>query len=107
MVDKENGGKADALNAGINAARYPLFCAIDADTLLEPDALRAAVLPFLRTPTTVAAGGIVRVVNGCTVEAGGSPRSRLPRNWLARSRSSSTCARSSSAASAGRRWTRC
>ncbi len=49
MVDKENGGRADALNAGINAARYPLICLIDADSLLEPNALIQAVLPFLES----------------------------------------------------------
>ena len=70
LVDKENGGKADALNAGINAARYPLICLIDADSLLEPSALTQAVLPFLETPDTLAVGGIIRIVNGCTVEAG-------------------------------------
>ena len=78
VIDKENGGKADALNAGINAARYPLVCVIDADSLLEHDALMRVVLPFLEDPTTVAAGGIIRIVNGCKVEAGRSPRCGLP-----------------------------
>jgi cellulose synthase/poly-beta-1,6-N-acetylglucosamine synthase-like glycosyltransferase len=84
MVDKENGGRADALNAGINAARYPLICLIDADSLLEPTALTQAVLPFLESPETIAVGGIIRVVNGCKVEAGRVTEVRVPPSWIAR-----------------------
>jgi cellulose synthase/poly-beta-1,6-N-acetylglucosamine synthase-like glycosyltransferase len=84
MVDKENGGRADALNAGINAARHPLICLIDADSLLEPNALTQAVLPFLESPDTAAVAGIIRVVNGCTVEAGRVVDVRVPSNWIAR-----------------------
>ena len=82
-IDKANGGKADAINAGINAARYPLVCVIDADSLLEEHALSRAVLPFIEDPTTIAAGGIVRIVNGCDVEAGRVTTVRLPQNPLA------------------------
>jgi cellulose synthase/poly-beta-1,6-N-acetylglucosamine synthase-like glycosyltransferase len=71
VVDKLNGGKADALNAGLNLALYPLFCAIDADSILESDALLRLVRPFLEAPgVTVAAGGVVRVANGCDVRTG-------------------------------------
>lgn len=70
VVDKENGGKADALNVGINVARYEFFCAIDADSLLEEDALQKVIKPFLEDETVVAAGGIVRIANGCTIENG-------------------------------------
>jgi cellulose synthase/poly-beta-1,6-N-acetylglucosamine synthase-like glycosyltransferase len=70
VVDKENGGKADALNAGINASRYPLFCSIDADSILERHALLRAIRPFLQDPRVIAVGGIVRVLNGSTVEGG-------------------------------------
>ncbi|MGI9648635.1 MAG: glycosyltransferase [Acidimicrobiia bacterium] len=84
VVDKENGGKADALNACLNHTRTPLFCAMDADTLLEPDSLMRVVRPFLEDGRTVAAGGIVRVANGCVVEAGLVREVRLPRNLLAR-----------------------
>ena len=84
VVDKENGGgKADAINAGINAARHPLVCVIDADSILEPHALTRAVLPFLEDPSTLAAGGIIRIVNGCTVEAGQVTEVRLPASRLA------------------------
>lgn len=83
VIDKENGGKADAINAGINAARYPIVCVIDADSLLEEHALTRAALPFIEDPTTIAAGGIIRIANGCKVERGrvvevGLPKQALP-----------------------------
>lgn len=83
VLSKANGGKADALNAGINVARYPLFCAIDADAVLAGDALLRVVKPFMERPReTMASSGIVRVANGCRVDDGrvvtiGVPRSRL------------------------------
>jgi cellulose synthase/poly-beta-1,6-N-acetylglucosamine synthase-like glycosyltransferase len=71
VVDKANGGKADALNAGLNIALYPLFCGIDADSILESDALLRLVRPFVDAPgITVAAGGVIRVANGCDVRGG-------------------------------------
>jgi cellulose synthase/poly-beta-1,6-N-acetylglucosamine synthase-like glycosyltransferase len=84
VVDKENGGgKADASNAGINAARYPLVCVVDADSVLMPDSLRRVVRPFLEDPTTIAAGGTVRIANGCTLRRGFIERVGLPKNLLA------------------------
>jgi cellulose synthase/poly-beta-1,6-N-acetylglucosamine synthase-like glycosyltransferase len=84
LVDKDNGGKSDALNAGINVARAPLFCSIDADSLLESDALLRAVRPFIEEPTqTVAVGGTIRLANGSRVEAGRVVEVKLPRNFLA------------------------
>ncbi|WP_321800266.1 glycosyltransferase family 2 protein [Burkholderia sp. BCC1988] len=83
VVDKENGGKADAMNAGITLARSPLFCAIDADSLLEPDALLRIVRPFVEHPQrTVAVGGVVRVVNGCRVQSGRVVDIRASRHFL-------------------------
>lgn len=84
VIDKENGGKADALNAGLNYVRSPLFCAMDADSLLERDALARIVRPFLEDDRTVAAGGIIRIANGCEVRAGMVTKVGLPRNLLAR-----------------------
>lgn len=84
VIDKVNGGKADAINAGLNAARHDLVCVIDADSLLEELALVRAVLPFIEDPSTVAMGGIIRIVNGCVVEGGRVIDVRLPRGWLAR-----------------------
>ena len=84
VLDKERGGKSDALNAGLNASRYPLFCSIDADSIIESDALLRLVKPFIESPQeTVAAGGIVRVANGCRVEDGRVTEVRLPRSRLA------------------------
>ena len=85
VIDKENGGKSDALNAGINVARAPLFCSIDADSLLEPDALLRTVRPFIEEPLeTIAVGGTIRLANGSRIEAGRVAEVRLPRNFLAR-----------------------
>jgi cellulose synthase/poly-beta-1,6-N-acetylglucosamine synthase-like glycosyltransferase len=85
IVDKVNGKKADAMNAGLNVSRYPLFCAVDSDSLLEKDALLKMVRPFLENPErTVAAGGIIRLINGCKVKSGQVQEVRLPRNTLAR-----------------------
>ncbi len=83
VIDKENGGKADALNAGINAVRYPLFCGVDADSILQRDSLRRVVEPFLEDPLTIATGGTVRVANGCVVNNGFLERVGLPTNLLA------------------------
>jgi cellulose synthase/poly-beta-1,6-N-acetylglucosamine synthase-like glycosyltransferase len=83
VIDKANGGKADAMNAGINAARYPLVCVIDADSVLEELALARASLPFIEDPTTIAAGGIIRIANGCRIESGTVTRVGIPRSWLA------------------------
>lgn len=78
VVDKENGGKADALNAGLNAARYPLVCCVDADGLLEPDALKKLACQFARDDRVVAAGGVVRPLNGCQVENGAVVQAGVP-----------------------------
>jgi cellulose synthase/poly-beta-1,6-N-acetylglucosamine synthase-like glycosyltransferase len=84
VVDKENGGsKADAMNAGINTCRCPIFCAVDADSILQPDSLRRAVRPFLEEPNTVATGGTVRIANGCQVRGGFLEKVGLPSNFLA------------------------
>ncbi len=82
VVDKVNGGKADALNAGINFAQYPLVCAIDADTLLDSGALARLVWEFQSHGDTVATGGIVRIVNGSIVEGGLITSVRTPRSIL-------------------------
>ncbi len=84
VIDKENGGKADSLNAGINFASYPLICTIDADSILEQDALAKAALPFVEDPVrTVATGGMVRLANGCRVERGRVMEAQLPRSRFA------------------------
>lgn len=82
VVDKVNGGKADALNAGLNLASGELVCAIDADTLIEPDALLRMVRPFVRKPDVVAAGGTIRIANNSSVDAGRVVRTRVPRKGI-------------------------
>lgn len=85
VVDKVNGKKADAMNAGLNISRYPLFCAVDGDSVLEKDALLKVVRPFLEDPErTIGAGGIIRLSNGCDVREGQVVRVGIPRNWIAR-----------------------
>ena len=83
VIDKENGGKADSLNAGINISRCPLFCCIDADSILQRDSLQRVVQPFLEDPSLVACGGTVRVANGSRVEGGFLVEVGLPRSPLA------------------------
>jgi len=82
VVDKDNGGKADALNAGINFSRYPVVVSMDADSVLEKEALVRIVTPFLQDNTVVAVGGVVRIANGCVIEDGEIKEIRLPRTVL-------------------------
>lgn len=83
FIDKENGGKADSLNAGINLSRYRLISTIDADSLLEKDALTRIARVYMENPEqTVAVGGNVRIVNSCTVEGGIVKRIRFPKKLL-------------------------
>lgn len=82
VVDKDNGGKADSLNAALNLATGELVCAIDADTIIEPGALLHIVQPFLGADDIVASGGTIRIANGSTVEAGRVTRARVPRRFL-------------------------
>jgi len=83
FIDKENGGKADSLNAGINLAQYSLVSTIDADSLLEKDALTRIARVYMENPEeTVAVGGNVRIVNSCTVEDGIVKNVRFPKKLL-------------------------
>ena len=70
VVDKENGGKADALNAGINLSMYPVFVSIDADSILENSSLIKIVYTFMNDPSCIAVGGIVRIGSGCEIVNG-------------------------------------
>lgn len=83
VVDKDNGGKEDALNVGINVSRHPLVLTVDADSLLEKDALLRLIRIYMENPEeTVAVGGNVRVANGCTIEDGVVKEVRLPKQIL-------------------------
>ena len=70
VIDKENGGKTDALNAGINASNFPLFCSMDADSILDKEGLLRTGRLFVEDKRVVAVGGIVRVLNGLEIEKG-------------------------------------
>ncbi|MBA2669918.1 MAG: glycosyltransferase family 2 protein [Gemmatimonadetes bacterium] len=83
VVDKENGGKADALNAGLNLSTGALVCAIDSDTLIEPDALQRMVRPFLTGDEYLAAGGTIRVANGSRIRWGRVSDGRVSHNPIA------------------------
>ncbi|MDB2245677.1 glycosyltransferase [Halorubrum ezzemoulense] len=84
VVDKENGGKSDALNAGVWLTDQELFCAVDADTVIDRDALLDVVAPFLEEPSrTVASGGTIRVANECVVQDGQVKEVNLPKTGLA------------------------
>ncbi|HET9822312.1 MAG TPA: glycosyltransferase [Burkholderiaceae bacterium] len=84
VIDKANGGKADALNAGINASRHALFCGVDADSILQRDSLRRIVQPFMLDRRVIACGGTVRIANGCRIAQGYLEAVDMPRSWLAR-----------------------
>ena len=84
VIDKESvGSKADAVNAGLNAATSPYVCIVDADSVLERDALVRIMVPIMEDPKrVVAVGGIIRVLNGSEIEGGYLKRVRLPRKSI-------------------------
>lgn len=83
VIDKENGGKADALNAGINCSKYRYVCNTDADTIFERDALLRIVRPVLEDPKRlVAVGGQVRIGNGFKIVKGEIVERHLPGSLL-------------------------
>jgi cellulose synthase/poly-beta-1,6-N-acetylglucosamine synthase-like glycosyltransferase len=83
VIDKENGGRSDALNVGIRAARSPYLCVIDADSLLGEEALLQLAKPLLDQPAFIAAtGGTIRIANDCRVDHGRVVEVRLPTSSL-------------------------
>lgn len=84
IIDKRNGGKADALNAAINYGCKELICTIDADVLLQPESILELALPFAEDPTTVASGGLLRPRNGCKLSDNKLIQADLPGTWLER-----------------------
>lgn len=84
VIDKDPGGsKADAVNAGLNAATSPYVCVVDADSILERDALLRIMVPILSDPQrVVAVGGIIRVLNGSQIVDGQLRRAQLPRKSI-------------------------
>lgn len=86
VIDKENGGKADALNSGINVASGKYLVCIDVDCILEQDALIKLITPFLQSPRrrVIATGGVVRIANSCVVENGRLMEVNIPEHFLPR-----------------------
>ncbi|MEI8187238.1 MAG: glycosyltransferase [Chlorobiaceae bacterium] len=82
VVDKENGRRADANNAGADHARYPILCQIDADCVLEEDALLYMIRPFIYNSKVIASAAIIRPANGLIVEKGRIIQRHLPEHWI-------------------------
>lgn len=82
LVKKNNGGKADALNMGINISKYPLFVSLDADSILQRDSLRNIVKPFMEDDTTVAVGGNIKVANQVVLDKGEVVKTYSPKKLL-------------------------
>ena len=83
LIRKKNGGKADSLNMGINACRYPYFICMDADSVLQYDSLSKIVRPVIEEGNVVAVGGAVRPSNSVELERGRVVNYQLPKNILA------------------------
>jgi len=86
VIDKVNGGKADTLNAGLNVCRNDLVVSIDADSIMEPDALLKLVKPFMEAKErrVIGAGGVIRIANSCEISGGHIKKINLPKQFLPR-----------------------
>ena len=86
VIDKENGGKADALNVGINVSTQDYVVCIDVDCILEQDSILKMMKPFLEESDEkiIASGGVVRIANSCAIQDGRLVKVRLPKNYWAR-----------------------
>ncbi len=84
VVDKSHAGKADSLNAGINVSRAPYFCSVDADSVLEGDAIMRLMRPIVENPDVKATGGIVRIANGSVIKDGRLIKVQLPVDSVSR-----------------------
>lgn len=86
VVDKENGGKADALNTGINISSNKYIVCIDVDCILEQDAMLKLIKPFLEETQfhVIATGGVIRIANSCEIVNGKLVKVHLPKKLLPR-----------------------
>ncbi|MES2863184.1 MAG: glycosyltransferase [Bacteroidota bacterium] len=86
VVDKFNGGKADALNTGINISTNPYIVCIDVDCIMDKDVLLKLAKPFLERSDKriIATGGVVRIANSCVIKSGKLIKVNAPENWVAR-----------------------
>jgi len=86
VVDKQNGGKADALNAGINIAKGDYFISIDVDSIIDPHALKKLIKPFFEATDkkVIAAGGVIQIANSCVIENGQLVEINIPSKLIPR-----------------------
>jgi len=86
VIDKVNGGKSDALNAGLNVCRNDLVVSVDADSVMEPDAIMKLVKPFLEESDqkVIGVGGVIRIANSCDISGGHVDKINLPKRFLPR-----------------------
>lgn len=82
IIDKENGGKSDALNAAINLAKYPLICCVDADTILEETAILHGLTKFIQDRRTIAIGGAIGITNGSVIKEHTLVEKRVPKSLV-------------------------
>ncbi len=83
VIDKDRGGKSDALNAGLNISSYELFCSLDADTVLDKHSLKNIVKPFIEDTNVVAVGSTIKILNGCKITNGNLHERNPSKNLLA------------------------
>jgi hypothetical protein len=86
VIDKNNGGKADSLNAGINICKSAYFVSIDADSIIETDSILKLIKPFLeeKEKRVIGTGGVIRIVNSCEIERGHIRNINIPKKFLPR-----------------------
>lgn len=82
LINKENGGKADSINMGINASKYPYFVCMDADSILEKDSLTKIAVPVLENQEVIAVGSMIRISNDCEFKDGNLVNMRLPKKLI-------------------------
>ena len=82
LIDKDNGGKADSINMGINASKYPYFVCMDADSILERDSLTKIAIPVLENEDVLAVGSMIRISNDSIFKDGKLVDLRLPKKML-------------------------
>lgn len=83
VIDKDRGGKSDALNAGLNMSSHELFCSLDADTVLDKHSLKNIIKPFIENTNVVAVGGTIKILNGCKITNGNLHERNPSKNLLA------------------------
>ena len=86
VINKINGGKADALNSGINIAKGDYFVSIDVDSIIDPHALKKLIKPFFEETDkkVIAVGGVIQIANSCVIEGGQVVEINVPNQLLPR-----------------------